>query len=91
MIMRENKQMNRKQRRKISKKNRKVEEQISLFQNLPDYCLVCESDFDKKDREMVSSWNVVVKEEKVRLYCPDCWNNALKLLEEIKEEFSKND
>lgn len=81
--------MNRKQRRNLSKSSKSIEEQISLFQNLPDHCLVCEEHFDSKNKEMVSTWNVIVKEEKVRLYCPECWNNAKKLLNEIKQEFSK--
>ena len=33
------------------------------------------------------SWSVVVKEQEgvVRLYCPDCWNNALELVEDFKQ------
>jgi len=68
---------------------KQMEEQIALFQNLPSYCLTCEKDFDKKNKEMVSSWNVVVKGETVRLYCPDCWSRAKEMLNEMKKEFSK--
>jgi hypothetical protein len=37
---------------------------------------------------MVMSWSVVVreKEEKVNLYCPECWAGALELLDEIKKD-----
>ena len=38
--------------------------------------------FDKKDRSMVESWRVVVreKEKKVNLYCPECWDFAQKIV-----------
>jgi len=34
------------------------------------------------------SWSVVVreKEDKVNLYCPECWNGALEMLQQAKEE-----
>jgi predicted RNA-binding Zn-ribbon protein involved in translation (DUF1610 family) len=37
---------------------------------------------------MVSEWQVVVrKEEKlVRLYCPECWNTAIKIVKEYHDE-----
>ena len=37
---------------------------------------------------MAMTWTVVVREEelKVNLYCPTCWDNANKLIKEIKEE-----
>ena len=43
--------------------------------------------FDKLNKEQVMSWNVVVRSEenKVHLYCPDCWENAKKLVEEYYE------
>ena len=44
--------------------------------------------FDKKDKEQVKSWFVVVKntEQTVNLYCPDCWSKATKLVEEYYGE-----
>ena len=67
--------MNRKQRREAAKQaksqgNQELEEKIGLFGKMPDHCLVCEKDFDKRDREQVMSWNVVVreKENRVNLY-----------------------
>ena len=85
--------MNREQRRAAAKQMKKdgteeVAEKVALFGKLGDECLVCAKPFDKKDREMVMSWSVVVreKEEKVNLYCPDCWNGALDMLKRAKEE-----
>jgi len=85
--------MNREQRRAAAKQAKKdgnedVAEKVALFGKLGDECLVCNKPFDKKDKEMVMSWNVVVreKEDKVNLYCPECWSGALELLKEIKND-----
>ena len=86
--------MNRKQRRAMESKAKTggAEEalatQAALFSKLPEECTACEAPFDKTDKEMVMSWSVVVreKEDKVNLYCPDCWNGAVKLLGEIKKD-----
>ena len=85
--------MNRKQRRAAAKQMKKdgteeVAEKVALFGKLEDECLVCAKPFDNKDKEMVMSWSVVVreKEEKVNLYCPECWNGALEMLQQAKEE-----
>lgn len=86
--------MNRKQRRSLDKHMGKgsaenLSEKISQFQNLPDECLACTKSFDKKDKQMAATWNVVVREDKgvVRLYCPDCWTKAQNIVKEnLKEE-----
>jgi uncharacterized protein with PIN domain len=85
--------MNREQRRaraKLEKKNDNSDmaEKISLFGKLENSCLVCAKPFDKKDKEMVMSWSVVVreKEEKVNLYCPECWSGALDMLRQARSE-----
>ena len=57
--------MNRKQRRAAKKKGMDpvaIEEKIALFDKLPDQCMTCELAFDKKDKEQVTTWNVVVRE-----------------------------
>tara|TARA_R110002110_G_C13295184_1_gene703807 strand:- start:446 stop:712 length:267 start_codon:yes stop_codon:yes gene_type:complete len=88
--------MNREQRRAATKQAKKagnvdLEEKIALFGSLPDNCMVCEADFDKKNKEMVQSWSVVVhdKKEQVRLYCPTCWDEAVKLVEEVLHNFEE--
>jgi len=85
--------MNREQRRAMAKREKKggneeMAEKVALFGKLADECLVCDKPFDKKNKEMVMSWNVVVREaeEKVNLYCPECWNGALKMLHEARSE-----
>ena len=62
-----------------------------MFDRLPDKCMTCEKDFDKNDREMVSSWYVVVREEenRVNLYCPPCWSKALEIIKDFKERISE--
>ena len=84
--------MNREQRRKMSKEakkdgNQELAAKVALFGKIPDECLTCTEPFDKTDRGMVMSWNVVVHgpEEVVRLYCPDCWGKAKKITEDFKK------
>ena len=62
--------------------------QVSLFGSLPGYCLICEKSFDKKNKEMVQSWYVIVREqeEKANLYCPECWQRGNKFISELQEE-----
>ena len=62
--------MNRKQRRAMearAKKGNNAEEtlatQAALFSKLPEECTACEAPFDKTDKEMVSTWRVVVREQ----------------------------
>ena len=83
--------MNRKQRRAMAKNNKSTSEavtkQLNMFDSLPDECLACTKPFDKKNREMVATWNVVVRDEKtVRLYCPECWDKAIATVEQFKKE-----
>jgi predicted RNA-binding Zn-ribbon protein involved in translation (DUF1610 family) len=91
--------MNRQQRRardrqikKSKEKTTDFEQKMGLFDLMPDDCFICHKSFDKKDKEMVMSWNVVVreKERSVKIYCPTCWNNAISLLKQhgvpIKDE-----
>ena len=88
--------MNREQRRSAAKQAKKdgnpeLEEKITLFGKLPDNCMVCEAEFDKKDKEMVKNWSVVLHDnkEEVRLYCPTCWDQAVKLVEEVLHNFEE--
>jgi ribosomal protein L44E len=87
--------MNRKERRAMEKKvgkenSQKLAEKIFQFDRLPEECLACTKPFDKSDKEMVTTWNVVVRdEETVRLYCPTCWDMAVKVAEEFKKTKEK--
>ena len=83
--------MNRAQRRKLGlKKKPDLEKKVGLFDKLPKQCTNCDKPFDKKDKEMAMTWSVVVreKENKVNLYCPQCWNDAHRLLEQIKRDIT---
>ena len=90
--------MNRKQRRKQARENKKtknkdVSEKLGLFEKIPENCLTCNKEFDKLNKEMVMSWNVIVREKQgiVRLYCPDCWNKATQFAKEVRDYGEKND
>ena len=78
--------LKRKQDRKKKKAEKDLQEKMNMFDQLPDACDACEKAFDKKDKSMVQSWNVVVREAEdiVRLYCPGCWNMATKLIKEVE-------
>lgn len=82
----------RKIKREKKKKDKKLEQKIKgklmLFEGLPEHCVACEKEFDKQNKEMVTTWNVVVREKEkiVRLYCPECWGSAVNLVNEYFEE-----
>jgi len=78
------------QRQKEKAAKKELQKKVSLFSKLSDHCLVCQKDFDKKNKEMVMSWSVVIKENKVRLYCPECWDRAKNLIKEIKDGFENS-
>jgi hypothetical protein len=87
--------VNRKERRALEKQMKKqgtsedeMAEKMFLFDKLPDECSACTKWFDKKNRDMVFSWNVVVRndEEQVRLYCPACWDAAQKAVKQVYGE-----
>lgn len=83
--------MNRAQRRKAAKEKKGKQKDVGgimdMFDKLPDRCMTCDKPYDKKDKKMVATWNVVVrnKEEKVNLYCPECWAKAQKIIKEFQE------
>ena len=75
------------------KKNakKKMKEQMALFDKLGDECLVCQKPYDKTNKEHVANWFVTVRkqEDTVNLYCPDCWGNANKIIEDFMEREAK--
>ena len=76
-------------RNKKKKAQKELKEKLMLFDKLENECSACLKPFDKKSKEHAKTWNVVVreKEETVRLYCPDCWNKANKIIEEFNDDF----
>ena len=90
--------MNREQRRAAAKQAKKdgteeLSEKVTLFGKLGDNCLTCDKPFDKKNKEMVMSWSVVVREQEgvVRLYCPDCWSKAVEIMEDFKQRIEERE
>ena len=77
--------MNRQERRAMEKKmgkdaTKNLSEKIFQFNKLPESCNACDKSVDKKDKDMVQSWSVVVKQEVVRLFCPECINKTKEVL-----------
>ena len=64
---------------------KEIKQKMSMFDKIPEACLACEKSFNKSDKEMVSSWYVVVKEDGVNLYCPTCWDAARKIVKEYAD------
>tara|TARA_R110000824_G_scaffold191547_2_gene373297 strand:- start:2031 stop:2297 length:267 start_codon:yes stop_codon:yes gene_type:complete len=80
------------QRAKKKRAQKELQEKMNMFDKLGDACMTCDKPFDKKDREQVQSWNVVVrkKENKVNLYCPECWTKAKDIIEEFTRRQNDN-
>jgi len=79
--------MNRATRRHLEKTMGKetadnLAEKIFQFNKLPDHCTACQRSFNKKDKEMVQEWKVVVKQEIVRLFCPQCIKKTQEVINE---------
>ena len=70
-----------------------VKEKIGMFEKIGEECLACKDKFDKTNREMVESWNVVVRQDEdiVNLYCPQCWDFAQKIIKEMFNEQSSTE
>ena len=83
--------MKRQAEKEAKEANKEFEAKVALFGKLADNCLVCNKPFDKQDKEMVTSWYVAVRqqEETVNLYCPECWDRGLTLVQNIKEDLSE--
>ncbi len=80
--------MNRKQRRSIQKHagrdaTQELSDKVFLFNKMPTSCSACDKEFDKTNKDMLNSWNVVVKQEVVRLFCPDCIEKTRDTLENL--------
>lgn len=83
--------MNRKQRRAMNKHMGKqvtddLAQKVSSFGKLPEVCNACQKEFDKKDKDMIQSWSVVVKQEVVRLFCPDCIKKTKEAIKHVSTE-----
>ena len=82
--------MNRKARRAIQKQMGKstsddLAEKMFQFDKLPISCSACQKGFDKTDKSMILSWNVVVRQDVVRLFCPECTQKTKEILDEYRQ------
>ena len=79
----------RRRKARDAKKNAEKEMaiKVALFGKLGDKCLTCEKRFDKMNKEHAMTWSVVVRQEEevVRLYCPQCWEKAVEIIQNFKE------
>ena len=62
----------------------KLKKQMNMFDKMPNVCSSCEASFPKT-QEAHSTWRVVVKNQKVWLFCPDCQQKAKTMLENNNE------
>ena len=80
--------MNRRERRALEKKtgtqaSQDIADKVAQFGKLPQKCDACHEPFNKKDKEMVNSWSVVVNQEVVRLFCPECIKKTQEILNNV--------
>ena len=73
------------ERTKKKAAEKELKQKVSMFDMMPDACVSCFKDFDKRDREMVMTWYVVErrKEKKVNLYCPECWEDGINMVKHM--------
>ena len=65
-----------------------MKQQLMMFDKMGSECAACKEPYDKTSKEHAQTWKVIVreKEEVVRLYCPECWDKANKMIEEIQND-----
>ena len=62
-------------RKREKNANKKLSEKLGMFDKLGTVCQECGKTFDKRNKNMVKSWRVVVGGGEVDLYCPGCWRD----------------
>jgi len=80
-------------RNRVKRAQKEIKQQLTMFGKLGNKCDTCEEPYDKKSKEHAMTWNVVVREKEnvVRLYCPECWGKANKIIEEFNNDFRIQD
>jgi len=80
-----------KMKKKKAQLQLEIKNKLKHFEKLPECCLMCEKPFDKKNKEMVINWYVIVRktQETVNLYCPTCWQRALDNVKKIEERLNE--
>ena len=72
------------QKAKKKKAEKELKDKVMSFDRMPDCCVMCYKDFDRKSKEHHDTWIVVErsKQKRVSLFCPDCWNDGVAAVEE---------
>jgi uncharacterized protein (DUF2225 family) len=79
--MKKIRKINKAARKKARKEaQEKLAKSVSLMASHPTECCVCATPF-KRTHQTVKSWQVVIREERVRLTCPSCWATTTEALE----------
>lgn len=75
-------------RNQLKQSKKRMQQQMTMFDKIPDACLTCDKPFDKTSKEDAQSFKVVVreKENKVHLYCDQCWGKAVEILQDFSEK-----
>ena len=79
--------MNRKQRRQIKKvmgedSMEQLADKVFQYTKLPENCSSCHKEYDKTNKEMAMTWKITARQDRIRLFCPDC-------LEKVREVFGE--
>tara|TARA_R110000851_G_scaffold332928_1_gene510463 strand:- start:129 stop:344 length:216 start_codon:yes stop_codon:yes gene_type:complete len=43
---------------------------------LPDECLICNENFDKKAPDILNEWHIIQEDQHIGLYCSFCWEHS---------------
>jgi len=70
-----------KERKSLQKK---LQTQTSLMMKHPKECCVCQAKFNRTP-ETVMEWKIVVREKRVRLTCPKCWDTISEAMESTND------
>ena len=79
--------------RKVNTKKRKQEfrhaqqnlqQAVGSMLNMPTECTLCHAPFDKKSKDMATTWVVTTYQEKNKIYltCPPCWETVRNVAQE---------
>ena len=61
-----------KRKKERKETQRKLAERTASMLNHPTECCVCGIEF-VRNRSTVKTWHVTIREDRVRLACPECW------------------
>ena len=80
-------------RNKAKRAKRDIKRHMHMFGKMGQECTSCETPYDKTSKEHAMTWRVVVREaeEKVNLYCPECWETANKVIGDFMEREAEKD